>query len=47
MRVAERLNQDRGELSFAAAFSPALLDPQSETARRGHRPERKGGHQTL
>src|SRR5271170_692470 len=30
MRVGERPNQDRGELSFAAAFSPALLDPQSE-----------------
>jgi hypothetical protein len=30
MRVGERPNQDRGELSFAAAFSPALLDPQSQ-----------------
>ena len=29
MCVAERLDRDRGGLSFAA-FSPALLDPQSE-----------------
>ncbi len=32
MRAAERLARDRdGGLAFAAAFSPALLDPQSET----------------
>src|SRR5271155_5093317 len=30
MPVAERLDRDRGGLSFAAVFSPALLDPQSE-----------------
>ena len=32
MRVVERHDRDcDGRLSFAAAFSPALLDPQSET----------------
>jgi Putative DNA-binding domain len=32
MRVAERHDRDRGgRLSFAAAFTPALLDPRSET----------------
>ena len=30
MRVIERPDRYRGGLSFAAAFSPALLDPQSE-----------------
>jgi hypothetical protein len=31
MRVAERSDRGRGDLSFAAAFSPALLNPQGET----------------
>src|SRR5258708_29815468 len=32
MRVVERIGRhDGGRLSFAAGFSPALLDPQSET----------------
>jgi hypothetical protein len=32
MRVVERIpRHDGGQLSFAVAFSPALLDPQSET----------------
>jgi hypothetical protein len=30
MHVAERPDGDRGGLSFAAAFSPALFDPQSK-----------------
>ena len=30
MPIAERLDTEGGGLSFAAAFSPALLDPQSE-----------------
>lgn len=30
MPIAERVDTEGGGLSFAAAFSPALLDPQSE-----------------